>query len=695
MIRIQAINQTTSTETELDTFGDETIPITLTVDDMRNIGSKNASFTKDFDLPATKNNNKFFEQVYDLQVDSSYNPRAKTEVNISDDGVEVFSGSMYLNEVLEKDGTIVYRVNVFSEVVNFLDALGEATLADLDYTDLAHTFNAANVEASWGAGVTLTAGGTSDDVFYPLIDVGNLSYYFSSGLINLNYHSSLNYIPFVKMYYIVQKMFTYAGFTCDSDFFDTDYFKAIYTDTNTNSQGNDYEYDTISASMVGVSSQEIDGATTVAFNTEEDDGNGLYNISTRTYTSPAANVTVYIEGTIAFEGIQGDVIQVVAECSIGGSTNTIVLTTAAIYNAASGTAFLSATEVLGGYASFYETIELENASDTIIIKVNTITDEDASDDFPRIKSTIDQYNFFPNPDVLIGSYSTNVFFGTISNGIDIDHKMKLYRNDVKLSDVFKDLTKMFNLVVEPINNRRIKVEPYDDFNSNGVTRYWEEKIDRSEIKQEFYPIPSKITWRYNNDEDDFMLNLYPQWFGVGEEAGTMSIYPNTTQIDEQEISLDVFSFTMPNYIFSVYTEVDLQKIPFENKPRLGIKHGAFAATTTDQLNIVNVEAYGSLKVNGQYGTISQDLGFDPYFGSSGLYDTFWHNYIQDRYTDESLILHLRIKLTAGDIANFSFADIIIIDNQTYRVNKIRYEAGSTELARVELFKISNNKGGAN
>lgn len=701
MIRLQAVNQVTGVETEIDLFGDETISITLTVDDLRDFGSKNASFTKDFDLPATKNNNKFFEQVYNLDVDSSYNPRAKTEAVISDDGVVIFSGSMYLNEVLEKNGLIVYRINVYSEVVNFIDALGEATLADLDYTDLAHTFNAANVEASWGQGVTLTAGGTSDNVFYPLIDTGNVTYNWANGF-TLNYHSALNYIPFVKLHYILEKMFDFAGFTCESNFFDTTYFKSIYTDTNTDSQANDYTYDTIEVRLVGggfgFATQVIDGDTTVDFDQELDDANGLYNLSTNTYTAPADNIEVYIEGDICFEGKNGDSIEVFAEVTIGGSTNNIILSTGTIYNTAFGTIYLDSDDVITANAGFYDTIQLENTGDTIVIKVKTLEDTDSADDFPRITDNAQLINFVTNPDTVISEYYTNAFFGTISNNISIDEKMKLYRQDTQLADVFKDITKLFNLVVEPVNNRRIKVEPYNDYNDGGVIRYWEEKVDRSEIKHDFYPIPSKITFAYNNDEDDYMINLYESIFNGFLDAGAlggMQIYPNTTQIDEKEIKLEVFSFTAYNgYMPQIFTEVDLQRIPFQNKPRLIHKLGAAQAITEDEINVVTTNAYGHSDDNTVYVDAMQGLYFSPIYGNTSLYETFWHDYIQDRYTENGVIINVRIKLTAGDIANFSFADLIIIDNQTYRVNKIEYQAGSSELAKVELLKVFINKGGA-
>ena len=53
---------------DIDTYGNENVALTFQVDDVRNIANKNASYSKDFNLPATKRNNKFF---LDLQGDTA------------------------------------------------------------------------------------------------------------------------------------------------------------------------------------------------------------------------------------------------------------------------------------------------------------------------------------------------------------------------------------------------------------------------------------------------------------------------------------------------------------------------------------------------------------------------------------------------------------------------------------------------
>ena len=51
-------------EVILDLFTSEPIPLTLNVDDFTNAAEADASYSKSFDIPGTKKNNKFFNNIY-------------------------------------------------------------------------------------------------------------------------------------------------------------------------------------------------------------------------------------------------------------------------------------------------------------------------------------------------------------------------------------------------------------------------------------------------------------------------------------------------------------------------------------------------------------------------------------------------------------------------------------------------------
>jgi len=48
--------------------------LTFAIDDIKDFGSKNTTFTKTIILPGTKKNNKLFGNIYDFSVNNKYHP---------------------------------------------------------------------------------------------------------------------------------------------------------------------------------------------------------------------------------------------------------------------------------------------------------------------------------------------------------------------------------------------------------------------------------------------------------------------------------------------------------------------------------------------------------------------------------------------------------------------------------------------
>ena len=139
MIRLVVQNQVNNQLVELDTFGNENINLTLQVDDVRDIESKQASFSKDFNLPATKKNNKFFEHYYNVdRYTTNFNAYKNVKAFLYSDEVLVLEGFLKLLNVVDKNTEVTYNVVLFNDVANIIETLGDATINDLDFSDIAH-----------------------------------------------------------------------------------------------------------------------------------------------------------------------------------------------------------------------------------------------------------------------------------------------------------------------------------------------------------------------------------------------------------------------------------------------------------------------------------------------------------------------------------------------------------------------------
>jgi len=763
MIRLVAYD-TNDNQTILDTFGGESVPLTLNVDDLRDIGSKNGGYSKDFDLPYTKNNNKFFNHIYDLQVDSTYNPftAARAELYINEN--LVFKGGLYLVEFVNKQNEQHYKVNLFSNTVQLLDILGEATLNYLDFTDLNHTFTEANVINSWGTtGVTLTAGGTSTDVHYPLMQTTGILSLGSS----LRIISPRNYTPFVRLKYLLDKIFEFAGFTYDSTFFNSAAFTEIYQDTgladfSTNAdideayiisgkpfQSNswtvgDDDYNIIDsvqdpeqadtpvnqyqADGGGAPSNEQNANTndlfvpyvkvlgssgTVQNNIAYEiapfafDNSNLYNNGV--ITAPSDNFTFVLEAFYPIYGAVGTTITIDAEITSGSSSNTINI----------------ANDVIDAPSSFYgltnnfeftgiaQTFTLDNAGDTFAIKITTSATAylmpyylyyDTSTFLSGGGSSI--VNGVPEASSIARGSDAFVYIEPIQQNASIDDRIKNNHGEVKLKDIFTDITKLFNLYVDTTeNDRQLKIEPYNDYIATGTTLDWTKKADLTEVVNIYTDLPSKLTFRYNNDEDDHSLNTYKKNAGI--EYGRMDIQFATDKTEERVIMLDVYSataLTFYSHPFSTVVQRDEAGVyeRLKNKPRLLYKNGEELTTATDDLvNIVDHTSYvmashynnepdniGASTLDLNFGFTMPVLGVTTTFNTTNnLFNKYYYRYVIERYTEDRTFIKLNIKLSPVDIAAFRFNQKIRIQNQTYIVNKIEYNAGEFGMSKVELVKI--------
>ena len=127
-----------------DLYEDEDIPLSLSVDDFKNVAEKVQSYSKAFNLPATKRNNQIFDNIFEVtRTDTglNFNPYKRTKCILKQDGFLLFEGYLRMLDISDKSGEISYNVNLYSEVVALADVLGDNTFSELDFTELAHDYN--------------------------------------------------------------------------------------------------------------------------------------------------------------------------------------------------------------------------------------------------------------------------------------------------------------------------------------------------------------------------------------------------------------------------------------------------------------------------------------------------------------------------------------------------------------------------
>lgn len=168
-------------DVQVELYKDESVTLTQTIQDVRDIQKIFADYSRTFNVPASRSNNKLFKHFYNPDVDG-YDPRIKKDAEL------------YLNYKIFKKGKIklegtsltnnkgkTYRLTFFGNTINLKDLLGSDKLSSLPLLSkgaFQFNYNATNVSAYLQDGLDAYVGETIDDaVIVPLITHTDRLYY--------------------------------------------------------------------------------------------------------------------------------------------------------------------------------------------------------------------------------------------------------------------------------------------------------------------------------------------------------------------------------------------------------------------------------------------------------------------------------------------------------------------------------------
>lgn len=120
----------------VDLFKDESINITQSIKDVRDVSKVFIEFTKRFTVPASKNNNKIFKHYYNFDIVGGFDARKKTSASIELNHLPFKEGKIKLDSVELKEGKpYSYKVTFFGNAVQLKDLFGEDKLSDISELD--------------------------------------------------------------------------------------------------------------------------------------------------------------------------------------------------------------------------------------------------------------------------------------------------------------------------------------------------------------------------------------------------------------------------------------------------------------------------------------------------------------------------------------------------------------------------------
>ena len=168
----------------VDLFNDETIQITSSIQNVKDIAKVFTDYSQTFTLPASQTNNKIFKHYYNPDVVGGFDARFKVDATIEINYQAFKSGKIKLEGVELKDNVpYSYKVTFFGSTVTLKDLLGEDQLDGLNWLsnfDTPHTFEDVVAYLENGRDFTVDSISYIDGVLIPLISANQRWYYDTS-----------------------------------------------------------------------------------------------------------------------------------------------------------------------------------------------------------------------------------------------------------------------------------------------------------------------------------------------------------------------------------------------------------------------------------------------------------------------------------------------------------------------------------
>jgi len=228
----------------VDLFKDESVSLTQTIKNVKDLAKVFTEFTQTFSVPASSVNNKIFQHYYNFDISGGFDARIKADARLELNDLPFKDGKIALQGVdLKNNLAHTYRITFFGNTVNLKDILGDAQLSSLSFSDYYdRTYDFATVTGVMQGGLTpfivplithtnrLIYNSGSHVAFDPEATINNL-YHQGSGSPSQNgvYWNEFKYA--VRLQNIIEAIQTKYDITFSDDFFNdatNEQFSTLY-----------------------------------------------------------------------------------------------------------------------------------------------------------------------------------------------------------------------------------------------------------------------------------------------------------------------------------------------------------------------------------------------------------------------------------------------------------------------------------
>ena len=713
-----------------DTFKDETISLTQSIKNIKDIAKVQTDFTKSFTLPASKVNNKIFKHYYRGDLFEGFDARFLMPAKIKLNGNDFKDGKIRLLGVKMTDNKpSSYKVNFTGSTVSLKTAFGDDELTDLPYLDAYnHIYSYTNIKTYMQDGYNPTGDGTGTfsypELIYPFISTSKNRYYYDTSetdnsqphipnVRNIFYdgtppsndhqdYRAIQYFdlkPAIKVYNILKAIEEKYGFTFSNDFLRTasitsgkpnvdGLFAKLYMFCNRKAGS---LFDVIDETSAEVKFEDLTRVSGTDIRQNNDTSFELYTSSPSggrtTYIRLRYQATINVTGTGAYDFELYDVdTEEVYQQSLNktGSLTIDALLTAPI-NQAKIVKPSIRIKTKAGITSFY-------LGGVTLSSLNK----------PSLQSPLITTS---------GTYYSNN--QTLNSGIDFRKKLL---PKIKVIDFMTNLFKMFNLtayfegtelVVKTLDQYYLN-SSHEEFNIDEYVDISSSEVNRSEIYNE-------INYEYKKANTIFAMNsneatndeygnerFKSEGENVfdGKKYDVKSTFGHMLFENLKDQSTDVFSGITFGHTVSqdnspVIDGGSLFLMSRKYLPsNIWVTDKIVGVNTSSPQGLVNLYVPANVYTGFGVGVRSINFGseFDEFTNTEeqdGLFKTYHQNFIGNIYNTQTRILKITAHLPLKILLKYELNDRFIVGGKKYLINSIKT---NLQTGKSDLELLTDNYG---
>ena len=728
---------------QIDLTDEVSIPLNFNIADIREPEKRSTTWSKTVVLPGTTFNNELFSNIWNVNAvinstgttnfTPNFNPNLKAIAEITYNEATQFKGICQLLNVNVTDKyEIQYEVCFYGSLQNIYQDFTNGYLRDIDLTEYNHNYTLHNQFLSWSR---------TNGYVYPHIDYGKR--------INSQFKVDDIY-PAVFVKTLIDKMFSQAGYTYQSNFFETDTFKKLIIPYNGQSllslSGEQIENRSFRAEKTTKQVVEFAASGTTFYQDNQlstysgdiifqdettapnfDPGNN-FNFNTYFKASRSGNykLKAYIKLNVAyypfrtFTFTNSYTFGSLAITKSGNQLANIPLTFVPngtnfsnnrfnIRVSKDGSNEITYGELSSDAEGVLEIQTYLNANEQVRCAILTNSPE-----YFFLLPQIDEFDYAPvegDLNIAPTSYFTGQLLdSTIQEG-DTVILSDVLPDNIKQSDFFNSIIKAFNLFVEvdKSNEFNLLIEPRPTFYSSGTVNDWSDKLDYSketkiipmgEINNKTY------LFTYKDDKDYFNTDYQTKFAEIyGQKK-----YDIQNDFLKGEVKTELIFSPTPlvdtighdRVISKIYTLDNNGAIKFTPSNIRLLYYGGLKTTlntwqhiATSGTTIRSNYAYAGHLDDVQNPTF--DLSFTnprqvyytpERYTTNNLYNKYWKDYIEQISDKDSKIFVGYFLINEFDIQSLDFRNTFYFENDYWRLNKIiDYDISAKVPTKCEFIKL--------